>query len=168
MTNLLSLPRDRILAAMALPENRASLPALQEALQRASGLQGHRNTPDAADGVQRASNAARGAGKRRGIPTKLEAKFAKEILDPMVASGEIVGYECEGLTLRHAGTAVTPDYVGWEPSGRPALFEVKGTRLTEATVLRMKLHAAARPWLRWRIYSRRDGAWRVHYDSSLR
>ena len=163
MTDLRSLPRDRILAAMDLPSNAS--PAAQKALRDALTVQGHKDTSIPANGAQKGSNTS---GKRRGEPTKLEAKFAREILDPLVASGEIVGYECEGLTLRHGGTLCTPDFVGWEPSGRPMLFEVKGTRLTEATVLRMKLHAAARPWLRWMIYARRDGTWKVHFDSGNR
>lgn len=161
MTVLRSIPADRLRAALAHPSNQG---AARIALQAALDAKGHRRASKRESEAQRVTGSA-GEGKRRGVPTKLEAKFAREILEPMVASGEIVGYECEGLTLRHGGTAVTPDFVGWEPSGRPMLFEVKGTRLHEATVLRMKLHAAARPWLRWRIYARRDGAWRLHFDS---
>lgn len=83
----------------------------------------------------------------------------------MVLRGELDSYECEGMTLRIAGVgAVTPDYVGWL-HGVPVLFEVKGWQVHEASVLRMKLQAQARPWLRWRIYTRRSGAWEVYFDS---
>lgn len=164
MTDLRSIPPHLLAKAAALPSNAHA----QAALRRALEAQGQRDTPRAVEETQGATGGAGGArtqGKRRGEPTKLEAKFAREVLDPMVAVGALDRYECEGMTLRLPNVgAVTPDFVGWL-DGKPSLFEVKGTRLHEATVLRMKLHAAARPWLRWRIYARRDGAWRVHFDS---
>lgn len=159
------IPKSAWLAAAALPANAAS----RDALLKAAGVAGDEGVRQASSVAQGASESAgKARGKRRQEPTKLEAKFAREVLDPMVAVGALDGYECEGMTLRLPNIgAVTPDYVGWR-DGVPSLFEVKGTRVGEATVLRMKLHAAARPWLRWRIYARRDGAWRVHFDSCER
>lgn len=165
MLRLVGIPPYLLAQAAALPENAHA----REALQRAAGVPPAQGIGKDDNAPQRGTDAAPGArtqGKRRGEPTKLEAKFAREVLDPMVAVGALDRYEYEGMTLRIPNVgAVTPDFVGWR-DGVPSLFEVKGTRVGEATVLRMKLHAAARPWLRWRIYARRDGAWRVWFDSA--
>lgn len=116
--------------------------------------------------AQSATTRAGKAGKRRGVPNATEARFAREVLDPLVVSGYIVRYECEGMTLRIPNVgACTPDFVGWRPDGVPVLFEVKGHTVHEASVLRMKAHAAARPWLRFVVHKRRDGGWVKHFDS---
>ena len=163
--SLSDIPPHLLRAAADLPENRASA----EALRRAAGLSETLPILLSSQGVEGAQGGREThsgkRGKRRTEPNKTEAEFAREILDPMVACGELDSYECEGMTLRlpHVG-AVTPDYVGWK-DGVPQLFEVKGRVVHEATVLRMKVHAEARPWLRWRIYARVDGAWRLRFDN---
>lgn len=167
MTDLRSLPAHLLARAASLPTNAAA----SEALRRAAGLRSHPITSEPANVSQRARGAADGIrakkGKKRGEPNGTEARFAREVLDPMVLRGALDSYECEGMTLRIAGVgAVTPDFVGWR-DGVPVLFEVKAHVVHEASVLRMKVHAAARPWLRWRIYARRNGEWRVHFDSRL-
>jgi crossover junction endodeoxyribonuclease RusA len=57
MTDLRSLPRDRILAAMSLPTNAS--PAAQKALRDALGLQGHKDTSIPANVAQKGSSEAR-------------------------------------------------------------------------------------------------------------
>ena len=158
------IPRERWLAALALPQNATS----REALERLAGGASPAVPPEPASVPQRVVESTRAQGKRRGVPNKTEARFASEILDPMVARGELVRYEFEGLTFHvHAAhSRCTPDYVGYDVNDRPVPFEVKAYTIHEASVLRMKVHAAARPWLRWRIYARRDGAWKVTFDSA--
>jgi len=167
MTDLHSIPSALLERAAADPSNASARKTLLKAAGRGSGARGHRDTAEAANGAQRASSAARGVRTRRGVPNQTEMRFAREVLDPMVARGELARYDYEGLTffVYDSGSRCTPDWIGWTPDGTPVPFEVKAWKVHEATVLRMKLHAAARPWLRWRIYSRRDGAWRLHFDS---
>lgn len=166
--SLAGIPRDRILAALALPENAAA----SDALRRALSASGHSATSEPVNVQQRASSAADGVrakkGKRRGEMNQTESRFAREVLDAWVAAGRIVRYEYEAVTFRVPNVgACTPDFCGWDEAGRPLLFEVKGWKIHEASVLRMKAHAAARPWLRWLIFARRNGSWEVYFDSRV-
>lgn len=162
--SLSGIPHHLLARAAALPSNAHARSLLLEA----AGERKVSPTPALhVEGIQGGKEGSGGAGKRRGVPTKLEAKFAREVLDPMVASGELTRYECEALTLRIPKVgAITPDWCGWTADGVPVLLEVKGTRLHEATMLRTKMHAAARPWLRWLVYARKDGSWVIRFDSA--
>jgi len=163
---LSGIPAHLLAFAAADPRNAHA----REALERLAGVASPAVPPEPASVPQRGAESVRAPGKRRGVPNKTEARFARDILDPMVARGDLVRYEYEGLTFHvHAAhSRCTPDYVGYDANDRPVPFEVKGFKVHEASVLRMKVHAAARPWLRWRIYARRDGAWRVTFDSAGR
>jgi len=171
------IPAHLYARAAALPENRHA----REALERLAGGASPVPSPEPSSAPQRGTEHVRKpraqvverdgptAQKRvrRGQPNSLELRFASEVLDPLVYRGELVRYEFEGLSFHvHAAhSRCTPDYIGWDRDGKPYPFEVKGRIVHAASVLRMKLHAAARPWLRWRIYARKDGAWRVTFDN---
>lgn len=163
---LSGIPRERLLAAATLRENAGSA---SEALQRAAGLRGHPTTSGAPNAAQRGTGRAAKAGKRRGVPNRTEQRFADEVLTALVASGEIDWWEYETLTLRIPGVgAITPDFTGWRNNELRLLFEVKGAVVHEASVLRMKAHAAHRPWWRWQIWKRADNWWALHFDSGVR
>lgn len=164
MSTLAGIPAERLLAAAKLPENAGSA---SDALRGAAGVQGHGTT---STGVREAQGhkCGSGTGKKRGEQNALEQRFAKEVLSVMILSGELVRFEYEAITLHvHGiGSKFTADFVGWEPSGRPVFYEVKGARhVHEASVLRVKAHAAARPWLRFVIFKHDAGGWRRHFDS---
>lgn len=157
------IPRHLIERAAADPRNAHA----EQALRRMAGASRTSAPREPENAAQSATARTGRAGKRRGVPNATEVRFAREVLDPLVLSGYLVRYECEGMTLRIPNVgACTPDYVGWTPDGVPVLFEVKGCAVHEATVLRMKAHAAARPWLRFLIYKRKDRRWVKHFDSA--
>lgn len=82
---------------------------------------------------------------RPGEMNKLETKRAVE-LEAMRASGEIVGWWYEFVTLKLAAdTRYTPDFLLVYPDGRTVIEEVKGRWEDDARV-KIKVAAAMSPW----------------------
>jgi hypothetical protein len=107
----------------------------------------------------------KGAGKLRGVPNKTELRFLGDVLEPMVAAGELVRVEYEAITFHVHGVArYTPDFVGWLPDGRIHCFEVKGAHVREQDRVRWKAHSRARPWVWWSLHQWREGKWKTLYD----
>ena len=82
---------------------------------------------------------------RPGEMNKLEAKRAAE-LEAMRASGEIVGWWYEFVTLKLAAdTRYTPDFMVVFADGRIVIEEVKGRWEDDARV-KIKVAASMAPW----------------------
>ncbi len=121
--------------------------------------------PPAAAGELIEKPAPAAGGKRRGIPNRTEQRFAREVLDPMVARGEILSYEFEPVTFHLLDVArYTPDYLGRLPGGGLRAFEVKRQQVWEKDKIRWKAHSKARPWIWWTMVKREGQGWKVIHD----
>lgn len=104
-------------------------------------------------------------GKRRGEPNQTETRFLTDILEAMVAAGEVVRVEFEPVTFHiHGVGRYTPDWVGWLPDGGLWCWEVKGAHIREQDRVRWKAHSTERPWIRWTMVQWKDGRWKTLYD----
>ena len=104
-------------------------------------------------------------GKLRGVPNKTELRFLADVLEPMVARGELVRVEYESITFHvHQVAKYTPDWIGWLPGERIRCFEVKGPHIREQDKVRWKAHSAARPWIWWQMWQWKDSRWKALYD----
>lgn len=104
--------------------------------------------------------------KRRGEMNATEARYAREVLAPLHAAGEIVGWGYETLSLvLSTSPRVTyrPDFVLYLPSGRFEVIEVKGSwRAKNARDSRTRLRIAAGryPEIRFRAAIRIRVGWK--------
>jgi hypothetical protein len=97
-----------------------------------------------------------------GRMNKTERRFESEILEPLVRSGELIGYEFEMIRLRLADRVhYTPDFfLRW--GARPWEFvEVKGAHIREDAMLKYRMAADKITWASWRMMQWRDSAWRI-------
>lgn len=103
------------------------------------------------------------AGPRRvaGVPNKLEARFAREVILPAIARGEITWHGFEKITLRLAkATRYTPDWDCVDVDGRLIFYETKGFWMDDA---RVKIKVAKEMYPMWRfvgvMWDRRRKQW---------
>jgi hypothetical protein len=76
-----------------------------------------------------------------GKMNKTEAAFAREYLDPKVASGEMVEYRFEPFSLKLANnTHYRPDFLAIYPD-RMVIYEVKGTHVEDDAMAKWKIAA---------------------------
>ena len=95
--------------------------------------------------------------------TKTEQRFEREVLKPMVASGELKRYQFEGITFRmENGHRYLPDFEGCDGT-RMVCFEVKGAyRLGSYQRARLAFDQCKveRPWIVWRWFELNEyGLW---------
>ena len=102
---------------------------------------------------------------RRGRRNQTEERFARDILDPLVASGELVRYEFEAITFHvHDVAKYTPDYIGWTPDERIRAYEVKGAHIRQKDLIRWKAHSRERRWISWSIWQWKDRRWTLVHN----
>jgi hypothetical protein len=105
--------------------------------------------------------------RRRGRMNRTEERMAA-VLESEKASGKILRFEFEGITLRFAGTpehppcSYTPDFAVFDAHGL-RFVEVKGSHVFGNAVLRFKGARAAWPEFRFEMWQWSEGAWsRLH------
>ena len=145
---LSAIPPHLLARAAEMPENRHAA----EALKRAAGT--------------RANDLKPKRSKRRGEMNALERRSASEVLDQWMLDGQaILNYEFEAVTWRAAGMSYTPDFLTRDEHGNLTMIEVKGKVVHAASIVRIKIHAEVRPWMRWVVFQLKGGQWRVYWDS---
>jgi hypothetical protein len=114
---------------------------------------------------------------RRGEMNGVEARFAREWLEPRQQAGEIIRWDFEPVTWhlyvtdgegKVTDTKYTPDFYALCADGTEWWIEVKGRQLHARTRVALPTHAAARPWFRWTLVRRKDGRWSVVHDFAPR
>ena len=96
---------------------------------------------------------------------KTERRYATEVLDMLLAAGDIVRYDYEALTFRLADkTRYTPDFFVLRSDGAIEFVEVKGFWRDDA---RVKLKTVAEMFPMFRFYAvealskKKGGGWSV-------
>ena len=90
---------------------------------------------------------------------KTEKRYAQEVLDPRVWTGELVTWKFEAVKLKLAyRTWYTPDFWTIAPDGRMEMIEIKGFLQDDAAV-KYKIAREAFPIFEWRMIRRVKGEW---------
>jgi hypothetical protein len=105
-------------------------------------------------------------GARRAIrqsrrePNKTERRFEQEYLKPMLMSGQIDRCgEHESIRLKIAnGLTYTPDWPTWK-DGRLQFWEIKGARLWDDAIVKLKIAARAYPDIDFCVCQWKGGIW---------
>lgn len=100
-----------------------------------------------------------------GRMNQTEARYARDFLEPRIASGESIRYQHEKIKLRLAGgTWYTPDFFEELADGRIWVHEVKGGKVWDDAAVKFKVAAEQFPWWRWTKVQWRNGGWKVLRD----
>lgn len=93
-------------------------------------------------------------------PNKTEKRFLNEYLEPMRHAGEIDQIDDhESITLRLAnGLRLSPDFPTWK-DGRLTFFEVKGERIFEDSLVKLKCAANKFPHVKFILCKYVKGEW---------
>jgi hypothetical protein len=93
-------------------------------------------------------------------PNKTERRFENEYLKPMLVSGQIDRYgEHESIRLKIAnGVTYTGDWPTWK-DGRLALWEIKGPKVWDDAIVKLKASARAYPEIDFYICQWKGGIW---------
>jgi len=93
-----------------------------------------------------------------GVMNSSEERYARDVLDPMIAAGELHEWLFEPVTFRLGHDArFTPDFLLVYPDGSLELVDFKGHQ-EEAALVRVKAAASRYPWFAWSIVNRRRRA----------
>lgn len=102
-------------------------------------------------------------------PNKTEARYGRDVLEPMVRAGAIDRFVFNRWTLLvAAGLRYKPDYVLWRGPTIVRVDEVKGAHIWEKNRKAFLAAAGACPWLHFRMVQWREGRWRTVYDLPAR
>jgi hypothetical protein len=103
---------------------------------------------------------------RRGEKNRTESRYERDVLAPMLSAGQCLRYEYEPLTfhVHEVRASYTPDFVVTLHDGSLWCIEVKRQEIHAASVVRLKAHAAARPWIRWTLVRWKDRRWDTLHD----
>lgn len=107
-------------------------------------------------------------GHTQGKMNSTEAKFYRDCIEPLVATGEIVWWKFESITLtiavpRKAKTSRwTADFAVLYADGSQVMFDVKGGRPRDEQAQHIKIKCASEqyPQYRFVIAKRQDGQWK--------
>ena len=91
-------------------------------------------------------------GHRKGEMNSTEEKYAREILDPLKSTGEILHYEFESVTLKLAKLASwNPDFMALYADGTIEFVDVKGSNPAVEQAQRVKVKIAAEKFWMFRF-----------------
>lgn len=89
-----------------------------------------------------------------------EQRYADYVLDPSVHAGEIAGWMYEGLRFKLVdGAHYKPDFNVFYPDGRLVNIEIKGGKIHEATVVRLKVARQNHPWCTFELWQYKNKVW---------
>ncbi len=97
-----------------------------------------------------------------GGPNKTELRFENDHLKSMRHTGEILLYRFASITLRLGnGVRYTPDYFSINGNGKVVFWEVKGARLEEDAIVKLKMAPAIFPEFEFYLCQWKNGRWSI-------
>lgn len=94
-----------------------------------------------------------------GVMNKTEAAYVREVLEPAMRDGSILGFQFEPLSLRLAkATHYQPDFLVIEPDGI-SFVEIKGTHAEDDAIAKWKIAANQHWWatFKWVVIKMKGG-----------